>query len=110
MTDNLRPFDFADLAGAPEPESWGPKYSKPAKPSAKPIDRCPTNCASGQKYTFDAKKHRATLLAKLYADINADRRRRTDAQIISAYIAAMDAKRARLARETLPRRFPLVAA
>jgi hypothetical protein len=29
-TDTVRPFDFADLQGKPEPESWGPVYPKTA--------------------------------------------------------------------------------
>ena len=71
--NNLRQFRFEDLNGAPEPEHWGPKYSKPAKPG-KPVDRCPTNCASGQKYDFDAAKHRAKLRAEFFAQAAQDRR------------------------------------
>jgi hypothetical protein len=55
-----------------------------------------SNCASGQAGEFCAKKHRAALLAKLYRDAEADRRARTDKQIIAAYEAAMMKKRARL--------------
>lgn len=98
--DNKRPFDFADLAGKPEPESWGPKYSKPPKPGRKvDIDRFPTNCASGQKGDFSAAKHRAKILAELHAAANADRKRRTDAQIVAAYNEAMIMTRVR--REAL---------
>jgi hypothetical protein len=74
MTDT-RPFRFEDLNGKPEPESWGPKYSKPPKPGRKvDIDRWPSNCASGQKYDFDAAKHRAKLRAEFAAQANADRK------------------------------------
>jgi hypothetical protein len=56
------------------------------------------NCASGTAETEGRKILNAVkrqLEAKLQADANADRRRRTDGEIIAAYQAAMEAKRAR---------------
>jgi hypothetical protein len=105
--DDKRPFDFADLNGKPDPEKWGPKYSKPAKTARKQsVDRFPTNCASGQKYDFDATKHRAKLRAEFEARANADRLAwATGSAIREAYAQAMLVKRARerLARlEALP--------
>ena len=103
----VRPFDFTDLNGKPEPAHWGPKYSKPVKPGRKQsVDRFPTNCASGQKYDFDAAKHRAKLRAEFEAVCSADKRAWATGQAIAeAYAQAMLVKRARerLARlEALP--------
>jgi hypothetical protein len=78
--DTARPFAFEDLplndeGKRIEPEAWGPKYSKPPKPTRKvDVDRWPSNCASGQKYDFDAAKHRAKLKAEFTARAAADRR------------------------------------
>jgi hypothetical protein len=69
-----RPFNFADLNGRPEPESWGPKYSKPVKTARVSADRFPTNCASGQKFDFDAAKHRAKIRAEFSATAGRERR------------------------------------
>jgi hypothetical protein len=108
---STRPFRFEDLNGKPEPESWGPKYSKPAKPGRKvDVDRWPSNCASGQKFDFDAVKHRAKILTEFRLAANADRLKwATGKAIVEAYKQAMAAKRERLAREALPRRYPLAA-
>ena len=83
MSDNLRPFAFEDLplneAGKHiEPKKWGPIYSKPPKPTAKPrgLDPWPSNCASGQKYDYSAAKHRAKLKAEYHRELqpaNADK-------------------------------------
>jgi hypothetical protein len=106
-----RPFRFEDLpltnGKRIEPEEWGPKYSKPAKPG-KPADRCPTNAPSGQKYDFDAAKHRSKMRAKFTAQASADRRNWAEGKpratawgktetIVEAYKQAMATKRARLA-------------
>jgi len=99
-----RPFRFEDLNGAPEPEKWGPKYSKPSKASPT-VDRFPTNCASGQKYDFDAAKHRAKLRAEFAALANADKREWAAGKskndrgetIAQAYARAMAEKAERLA-------------
>lgn len=104
FTARTRPFRFEDLNGAPEPEKWGPKYSKPTK-AAPAIDRFPTNCASGQKRCFDAAKHRAKLRAEFAARAAADRREwalgklRNDRgeTIAQAYARAMAEKAERLA-------------
>lgn len=105
--DDKRPFDFADLNGKPEPEKWGPKYSKPVKPGRKQsVDHWPTNAPSGQKGDFDAAKHRAKLRAEFEARANADRLAwATGNAIREAYAQAILVKRARerLARlEALP--------
>ena len=101
-----RPFDFADLNGAPEPEKWGPKYSKPVKRSRfNDETNIPTNCASGQKRDFSAAKHRAKLRAAFAATAEADKRAwalgksKNDRgeTIAQAYDRAMAEKRARLA-------------
>lgn len=113
-----RPFAFEDLplndeGKRIEPEKWGPKYSKPPKPSpAKPrgLDPWPSNCASGQKYDFDAAKHRAKLKAEFAAGAASERlawatgklsvdRPGMHGDIHHAYAQAMDAKAARLANE-----------
>jgi hypothetical protein len=106
---DLRPFSFDDLpcrdGKRVEPEKWGPKYSRPVKPG-KPVDRCPTNCASGQKYDFDAGKHRAKIRAEFVAQANADRRSWAEGKprakawgltetIVDVYKAAMRDKRKR---------------
>lgn len=70
----MRPFRFEDLNGKPEPDKWGPKYSKPPKTDRKvSIDRFPTNCASGQKYDFDCAKYRNQMRARFAAEANADK-------------------------------------
>lgn len=101
-----RPFDFADLQGKPEPEKWGPKYSKPVKRARfNDETNIPTNCASGQKRCFDAAKHRAKLRAEFAARVAIDRREWADGKskncqgltIKQAYALAMKEKRARLA-------------
>jgi hypothetical protein len=97
-----KPFSFDDLpiidGKRVEPEAWGPRYSKPPKASpAKPrgLDPWPTNCASGQKYDFDAAKHRAKLKAEFAAAAAADRRAWATGQAIAAaYERAMAAKKA----------------
>jgi hypothetical protein len=101
-----RPFDFADLNGKPEPESWGPKYSKPVKRKAAFNDETniPTHCASGQKRCFDAAKHRAKLKAEFAAQAGRDSREwalgklkdSAGHTIAQAYELAMVAKRDRL--------------
>jgi hypothetical protein len=100
-----RPFRFEDLNGEPEPEKWGPKYSKPVKRARfNDETNIPTNCASGQKRCFDAAKHRAKLRAEFAALANADKREwalgksKNDRgeTIEQAYALAMKAKRARL--------------
>ena len=79
MTDTTRPFSFDDLpvnyeGKRIEPASWGPVYSKPPKPGRTvAVDRFPTNCASGQKGDFSAKKHRAKLAAEFTAQANKER-------------------------------------
>jgi hypothetical protein len=107
--DDKRPFAFEDLEGKPEPERWGPKYSKPTK--ARRVNdetNIPTNCASGQKGDFDAKKHRAKMAAEFRALAEADKRAWANGfdrpcafgkyeTIVDVYEAAMAAKRARLA-------------
>ena len=97
--DVTRPFAFEDLEGAPEPERWGPRYSKPAKPTAnKAVDRFPTNCASGQKHDFDAAKYRKQLRARFEAVCNADRRAwaaDNSKEKHAAYAEALREKRAR---------------
>ena len=102
---NARPFDFADLQGKPEPEKWGPKYSKPVKRARfNDETNIPTNCASGQKRCFSAVKHRAKLRAEFEALANADKREwalgksKNDRgeTIEQAYARAMAEKRARL--------------
>ena len=72
--DDKRPFDFADLNGKPDPEKWGPKYSRPvkAKRACNDETNIPTNCASGQKRCFNAAKHRAKLRAEVAAQATAD--------------------------------------
>jgi hypothetical protein len=119
-----RPFSFEDLpyrdGKRVEPESWGPKYSKPPQPGRKvDVDRWPTNAPSGQKTAHVCdKKFRAKLRAEFEAQANADRvgwatgklsldRVGLHGGIVEAYKAAMAAKRERLAREALPVRFPL---
>lgn len=97
---DLVPFRFEDLplnweGERVEPAHWGPKYSRPVKPG-KPVDRCPTNCASGQKRCFDAAKHRAKIRAEFEAAANADRRSWAgSAAQVEAYKQAMRDKRAR---------------
>lgn len=110
MTDDLRPFAFEDLPLTGnrriEPESWGPKYSKPSKTVAPAADRWPSNCASGQKYDYSADKHRAKMRAEFTTQCNADKRNWAAGKltidrkglcgnIVSAYAAAMKAKRER---------------
>ena len=73
----VRPFRFEDLCGRPEPERWGPKYSKPVK-RVRPFNdetNIPTNCASGQKGPFSAAKHRAKLKAAFAAVAEAEKRK-----------------------------------
>jgi hypothetical protein len=104
--DRKRPFRFEDLEGKPEPEHWGPKYSRPFKTKRAFNDETniPTNCASGQKRDFDATKHRAKLRAEFHAAAAADRRSwAMSAKIVAAYKAAMAAKRARLAVIVAPK-------
>jgi hypothetical protein len=122
-----RPFSFEDLpyrdGKRVEPESWGPKYSKPPQPGRKvDVDRWPTNAPSGQKTAHvDDAKFRAKIRAEFAAQANADRvawatgklsldRVGMHGGIVEAYKAAMAAKRERLAREALPVRFPLARA
>jgi hypothetical protein len=103
---SARPFDFADLNGNPEPEKWGPKYSKPVKRARfNDETNIPTNCASGQKRCFDAAKHRAKLRAEFAALANADRlawalgkaKNERGETIAQAYARAMAEKAERLA-------------
>jgi hypothetical protein len=107
-----RPFRFEDLNGKPEPEKWGPKYSKPVKRARfNDETNIPTNCASGQKRCFDAAKHRAKLGAEFAALANADQREWALGKLKSnsvgtlgltigeAYARAMTDKAARLAGE-----------
>lgn len=68
------PFRFEDLNGKPEPETWGPRYSKPPKPDRKRWREPPSFCASGQPFEFNAAKHRAKLKAEFVALANADKR------------------------------------
>jgi hypothetical protein len=91
------PFRFEDLDGKPEPDAWGPKYSKPPKPGRPvAIDRWPSNCASGQKGDFNAARHRAKIRAEFVAAANADRVKwATGKAIVEAYKVAMRDKRAR---------------
>jgi hypothetical protein len=121
-----RPFAFEDLplnweGKRIEPESWGPRYTKPAKPGKVRHVEPPTNAPSGQPYDFCEKKHRAKLRAEFAAQANADRvgwatgklsldRVGMHGGIVEAYKQAMAAKRDRLAREALPVRFPLARA
>lgn len=96
--DDKRPFDFADLNGKPDPEKWGPKYSKPAAKPRRVNDETsiPTNCASGQKGNFSAAKHRAKLRAEFEAQAAADKLAwATGAAIREAYEQAMLVKHAR---------------
>jgi hypothetical protein len=100
--DDAKPFRFEDLNGKPEPASWGPKYSKPAKAKRAFNDETNirTNCASGQKRCFDAAKHRAKIRAEFAAQAGRDRLAWATSQgIKQAYAQAMAAKRARLAAE-----------
>jgi hypothetical protein len=99
---DLVPFRFEDLplngeGKRVEPESWGPKYSKPPKAGRRvDVDRWPSNCASGQKYEFNAATHRAKIKAEFVTAANADRLKwATGKAIVEAYKAAMRAKRAR---------------
>lgn len=111
-----KPFAFADLPLNPqgkriEPESWGPLYSRPPKPTRKvDVDRWPSNCASGQKGDFSAAKHRAKLKAEFDAGAATDKRNWAagkltidrpgfSGNIVAAYDAAMAIKRNRLAIE-----------
>ncbi len=64
---NDRPFRFEDLEGQPDPERWGPLYSKPVKKRKLDVAPMPSNCASGQWFDFDAAKHRAKLRAEFTA-------------------------------------------
>lgn len=101
-----RPFDFADLNGRPEPEKWGPKYSKPVKRKSAFNDETniPTNCASGQKRDFSAAKHRTKIRAEFAAKAEAEKRAWAAGQsknsrgetIAQAYERAMAEKRERL--------------
>lgn len=86
----VRPFRFEDLDGKPDPESWGPKYSRP--PKKLPEKPFKSNSASGQPFEFSAKLHRATLKREFALAVERDRKRRTDKEIIAAYEAAMAAK------------------
>jgi hypothetical protein len=106
----LAPFRFEDLNGRPEPESWGPRYTKPAKPGKVRHVEPPTNAPSGQPYGFCEKKHRAKLRAEFAAQANADRlawatgklsldRVGMHGGIVEAYKQAMREKRAREAAE-----------
>ena len=74
-----RPFRFEDLpltnGKRIEPEDWGPRYSKPAKPGKARRVEPPSNCASGQHGDFDAAKHRAKLKAEFTTQANADKRK-----------------------------------
>lgn len=89
-TDDQRPFSFADLGGRPEPDRWGPKYSRPIKVKRTVNDETniPTNCASGQKGDFDAAKHRAKIRAESEAAARAQAKRVPDRALIAAYRAA----------------------
>lgn len=123
---HLRPFSFDDLPSdlkgkRIEPESWGPKYSKPAKPGKVRHVEPPTNAPSGQPYEFSDERHRAKLRAEFETKANADRRDWAMGKlsldrvglhggIREAYKAAMAAKRDRLAREALPVRYPIARA
>ena len=82
-TNDQAPFNFADLNGEPEPERWGPRYSKPAKPGKLRRVEPPTNAPSGQPYDFSATKHRAKLKAEFTARANADRRAWADGKPIA---------------------------
>jgi hypothetical protein len=107
--ERTRPFRFEDLNGKPEPEAWGPKYSKPQK--ARRVNdetNIPTNCASGQKGDFSAAKHRAKIKAEFAAVAHAERRAWANGlprpgsynkkdTIVQAYERAMAEKRARQA-------------
>jgi hypothetical protein len=120
---DLRPFSFEDLpyrdGKRVEPASWGPIYTKPAKPGRKiAVDTWPTNAPSGQKTAHvDDAKHRAKIRAEFQAAANRDRVAwATGKGIVEAYKQAMREKRAReaamldeAARAALPRRFPLAA-
>ena len=80
----VRPFRFEDLKGRPEPERWGPKYSKPPAKRVRFNDETniPTNCASGQKGPFSAAKHRAKLKAEFAAAAEAEKRKWAMSQAI----------------------------
>jgi hypothetical protein len=105
---DLVPFRFEDLNGEPEPEHWGPKYSRPvAKP--KPVNdetRIPTNAPSGQKGPIvDDAKLRAKLKAEFDARCNAERKAwAMSTHIVAAYEQAMAAKHARIAAELAKRK------
>lgn len=88
----VRPFRFEDLDGRPEPESWGPRYSKPVKKRKLDVAPMKSNSASGQPFEFSAKLHRATMQREFQAAVERDRKRRPDAEIIAAYHAAMAEK------------------
>jgi len=125
FTARTRPFRFEDLNGKPEPEKWGPKYSKPVKRARfNDETNIPTNCASGQKRCFSAVKHRAKLRAEFEALANADKRAWALGQsknergetIAQAYARAMAEKAARLAGDAgrepkrlneQPQRYPI---
>jgi hypothetical protein len=100
----VRFFRFEDLDGKPEPERWGPKYSKPSKAKRVAVDNFPTNAPSGQKYDFDPAKHRAKLRAEFAAKAAADKRAWAAGQskndrgetIAEAYARVMAVKAARL--------------
>jgi hypothetical protein len=106
------PFRFEDLAGKPEPESWGPVYNIKRKrgqtvseavreAQAQVWKRDPpfhSNSASGQAFEFSAAKHRARMKSEFTAQCNAERRAwAVSSAIVTAYEQAMAAKRARLA-------------
>jgi hypothetical protein len=92
-----------------EPESWGPIYSKPVKPTHLRDYDPPTNAPSGQKGPIvDDAKFRAKLKAEFVARCNAERKAWADGKlkinrpgfhgdICDAYNQAMAEKRARLA-------------
>jgi hypothetical protein len=108
-----RPFAFEDLplngdGKRVEPESWGPIYTKPAKPGKIRHVEPATNAASGQPYEFSAARHRAKLKSEFAAQANADKRswangtatlnrRGFSGKIVDAYKQAMIEKCARLA-------------
>jgi hypothetical protein len=109
-----RSFAFEDLplddqGRRIEPESWGPIYSKPVKPTHLRVYDPPTNAPSGQKGPIvDDAKLRAKIKAEFVARCHAERKGWAEGRltidrpgfsgnIVAAYEQAMAAKRARLA-------------
>lgn len=73
--------------------AWINTLNQPKKtPGALPTR---SSCASGQPFEFNAAKHRATLKREFAAAVERDRARRSDAEIVAAYEAAMVLKRSR---------------